>query len=143
MGQRSLLPETGGVSAGTTVVRTGFIAALAPVADRWTAGSVKRPPAGFAFDGPRLRWWCVSAGRADGEGYRLLLGRADEPAWAAIGAALAAAGVPGALAHPREEGPAYRITGSRRLHRLRELVGERPSGAPPGSWPGERSPAGI
>lgn len=143
MARRSLEPEATGVSAGTTVVRTGFTGSLVPVADRWTAGSVKRPPPGFAFDGPRLRWWCVSAGRPAGDGYRLQLGRSDEPAWPAIGSALAAAGVPGGLVQAREDGPVYRITGARRLNRLRELVGDRPAGAPPGAWPGESPGAGI
>jgi hypothetical protein len=34
-------------------------------------------------------------------------------------------------------GPAYRITGRRRLARLAELVGERPAAAPAPAWPGE------
>lgn len=33
-------------------------------------------------------------------------------------------------------GPAYRITGRRRLAKLAELVGERPTAAPPDAWPG-------
>jgi hypothetical protein len=32
-------------------------------------------------------------------------------------------------------GPAYRIAGRRRLARLAELVGERPTAAPPDAWP--------
>ena len=80
------------------------------------------------------------------------------------GAALAAVGLPAVLVGPRagerrtppaEEaldvespglpvpvqapkvitGPAYRITGRRRLARLAELVGERPPAAPADAWP--------
>src|SRR4051812_45018766 len=67
--------------------------------------------------------------------YTLALGASDEPAWGAVGAALAAAGIPGVLVGPRADGPAYRIVGQRRLGRLRELVGGPPEGVPPQAWP--------
>jgi hypothetical protein len=129
-----------------SAVRTPFLAALLPMARAWAAGAVKRPPAGFALDGARLRWWCIAAGHvAGGPGagggvppsgmYTLVLGPNDELAWPAVGAALASAGVPGALVGPRAAGPAYRIVGSRRLARLRELVGDPPDGTPPDGWP--------
>jgi hypothetical protein len=106
---------------------------------RWTSGAVKLPPLGLQLDGPRLRWWALAAGRGDpsgrGEGYTLGLGSSDEQAWPAVGAALAAAGVPGTFVGPRGDGPAYRIVGRRRLSRLRELMGEPPTGVPTAAWP--------
>lgn len=123
---------TGGRDA--IAIRTPFVPELAPVAERWTAGAAKRPPAGFRLDGARLRWWCLAAGRADLPGYALGLETGEDLSWAPLGAALAGAGVPGTLLGPRADGPAYRILGARRLTRLRELVGEPPSGAG-GEWP--------
>ena len=126
-------------SEGRTAVRTPFVPALLPIALRWTSGAVKLPPAGLHLDGPRLRWWALGAGRGDpagkGEGYTLGLGVSDEQAWPAVGAALAAAGVPGTFVGPRGDGPAYRIVGRRRLSRLRELVGAPPAGVPIAAWP--------
>jgi hypothetical protein len=130
-------------SEGRTAVRTPFVPALLPVALRWTSGAVKLPPPGLQLDGPRLRWWAIAAGRdaghrdpaGRGEGYTLGLGASDEQAWPAVGAALAAAGVPGTFVGPRGDGPAYRIVGRRRLSRLRELVGEPPAGVPDSAWP--------
>jgi hypothetical protein len=122
-----------------TTVRTPWTPALREIADAWTQGAVKVPPAGWALDGGRLRWWCLAAGAgqpAEAQPmYTLSLGPSDEPAWTAVGAALAAAGVPGALVGPRADGPAYRIVGLRRLARLRELVGEPPAGVPERDWP--------
>jgi hypothetical protein len=124
---------------GRTAVRTPFVPALLPIALRWTSGAVKLPPSGLQLDGPRLRWWSLAAGRGDAEGtgesYTLGLGASDEQAWPAVGAALAAAGVPGTFVGPRGDGPAYRIVGRRRLSRLRELVGEPPAGVPTAAWP--------
>jgi len=120
---------------GSTTVRTPWLAELRPVADAWTAGAVKRPPAHWSLDGARLRWWCLAAGSGQPGLYSLALGVSDEPAWQPIGAALAASGVPGALVGPRADGPAYRIVGQRRLARLRELVGDPPAGAPDAAWP--------
>lgn len=120
---------------GGTTVRTPWLTALRPVADAWTAGAVKRPPADWSLDGARLRWWCLAAGWGQPGLYSLALGVSDEPAWQPIGAALAASGVPGVLVGPRADGPAYRIVGQRRLARLRELVGDPPDGAPDPAWP--------
>src|SRR5438067_9171827 len=120
---------------GSVTVRTPWLAGLREVADRWTRGAVKMPPPGWSLDGGRLRWWCLAAGAAAPGMYTLALGASDEPAWGAVGAALAAAGIAGVLVGPRADGPAYRIVGSRRLARLRELVGEPPPGVPEDGWP--------
>jgi hypothetical protein len=116
-------------------VRTPWLAELRPLADSWTRGAVKLPPAGWELDGPRLRWWCLADGRVAPAMYTLALGPNDQQAWAPVGAALAGAGVPGLLVGPRADGPAYRIVGQRRLNRLRELVGDPPAGADTASWP--------
>jgi hypothetical protein len=68
-------------------------------------------------------------------GFTLRLGPSDEPAWTAVGAALAAVGLSAALLSPRAGGPAYRISGRRRIARLAELVGDRPAPVPPEAWP--------
>jgi hypothetical protein len=128
-------PLTGERAVGGVAVGTPWLSQLRGVADAWTRGAVKVPPAGWSADGARLRWWCIAAGNAAPGMYTLALGASDEPAWPAVGAALAAAGVPGLLVGPRAAGPAYRIVGQRRLRRLRELVGDPPAGAPEGTWP--------
>lgn len=136
LAERGLDPERDPQRDGSVVVRTAFATVLAALALAWTAGSVKRPPPGFRLDGPRLRWWCMSAGWTAPEGYQLALGRSDEAVWSPVGAALAAAGLPAALVRGRAA-PVYRLAGARRAARLAELVGDRPAGAPAGAWPGD------
>jgi hypothetical protein len=135
------LAECFGMTADVTVAETGsavgtpWTPELRPMADAWTRGAVKCPPAGWVLDGSRLRWWCLAAGRLVGGMYTLALGASDEHSWLSVGSALAVAGVPGALVGPRADGPAYRIVGRRRLVRLLELVGDRPAGVPDDGWP--------
>jgi hypothetical protein len=124
---------------GSTTVRTPWLTQLRSLADAWTRGAVKIPPPGWTVDGARLRWWCLAEGCGTRPGtvgmYTLALGPNDEPAWLAVGAALAGAGIAGVLVGPRADGPAYRIVGQRRLARLRELVGDAPPGVPVEAWP--------
>lgn len=120
---------------GSMAVRTPWLPELSTVAEAWTRGAVKVPPAGWLIDGPRLRWWCLAGGTGSATMYTLALGPNDEQVWPAVGAALAGAGIPGLLVGPRADGPAYRIVGQRRLNRLRELVGEPPEEAPGAVWP--------
>lgn len=120
---------------GSTTVRSPWLPTLRRVADEWTRGAVKVPPPGWTLDGGRLRWWCLCAGSLQRGMYTLALGPSDEPAWGAVGAALAAAGIAGVLVGPRADGPAYRIVGQRRLVRLRELVGDPPPAVPEHGWP--------
>lgn len=130
-----LVGEVTTTSDDELVVRTPVLAALRPVADRWTSGAVKRPPAGFVLDGHRLRWWCLAAGRADDKGVVLRLGDHDEEAWPAVGSALSSAGLPSVFLPEGAGGPAYKIVGVKRLRRLAELVGRPPDEAPEGCWP--------
>ena len=121
---------------GVTSVRTPFSRLLRPVAERWVRGAVKAVPPRFVLDGPRLRLWAIGAGRRDDHGYLLRLSPHDPDTWEAAGAALARVGLAATFVGVRAGGPAYRITGRRRLVRLGEYVGERPAGAPEEHWPG-------
>jgi hypothetical protein len=116
-------------------VRTSYATTLAPLAADWLRGAVKRPPDQFHLNGPRLRLWAAAAGSVEPLGFLLRMGASDDGCWEPVGAALAAAGTPGVLLSPRAGGPAYRITGRRRLVRLAELLGDPPPAAPPGQWP--------
>jgi hypothetical protein len=116
-------------------VRTAYSTLLARLGTAWLRGAVKLPPPGFALEGRRLRLWVAAAGYREPMGFLLRLGPSDEPAWAPVGAALAAIGLPAALLTVRAGGPAYRISGRRRIARLAELVGDRPAPAPADSWP--------
>src|SRR2546430_10745552 len=135
-------------------VRTAYTTVLAPLGVAWLRGAVKAPPPGFGLDGRRLRLWAAAAGHVDTVGglpgrpqrldrrsardplgFTLRLGPNDEPAWPAVGAALAAVGLPATLLSARAGGPGYRITGRRRIARLAELLGDPPAAAPEGAWP--------
>ncbi|WP_433536668.1 hypothetical protein ACQPZK_02115 [Micromonospora sp. CA-249363] len=117
-------------------VRTSYTRLLKPLAVAWLDGPTKRPPAAFHLTGRRLRLWLAAAGTPEPPtGFLLRLGADDQRSWDAVGAALAAAGLAGTLLGPEEGGPAYRITGRRRLARLAELVGPPPPATPPDAWP--------
>ena len=116
-------------------VRTAYTTMLAPLGTAWLRGAVKRPPAGFGLDGRRLRLWAAAAGQLDALGFTLRLGPSDESSWPAVGVALAAVGLPAVLLGARAGGPAYRISGRRRIARLAELVGDPPAAAPRELWP--------
>ncbi|WP_435821299.1 hypothetical protein [Micromonospora parva] len=117
-------------------VRTSYTRVLKPLAAAWLHGSTKRPPTAFHLTGRRLRLWLAAAGTPEPpDCYLLGLGPDDQECWESIGVALAAAGLAGTLLGPAEGGPAYRITGRRRLARLAELVGGPPPAAPVDAWP--------
>src|SRR4051794_11115076 len=84
--------DDGGGTQDGIAVRTPWLEQLRPLADAWTRGAVKAPPPGWELDGPRLRWWCLAAGRAAATMYTLGLGPNDQQVWAPVGAALAGAG---------------------------------------------------
>ncbi|WP_435832320.1 hypothetical protein [Micromonospora parva] len=117
-------------------VRTSYTRVLKPLAAAWLHGPTKRPPTAFHLTGRRLRLWLAAAGTPEPpDCYLLGLGPDDQECWESIGDALAAAGLAGTLLGPAEGGPAYRITGRRRLARLAELVGGPPPAAPADAWP--------
>lgn len=120
-------------------VRTGFCAALFPLAQRWTRGAGQRLPTGFQLRAGGLRAWAIAAGRTDEGGYLLATAPDDDPLHLAAGGQLARLGVT-AISLGRR-GAGWRITSARRLRRLVELLGPPPSAA--ADWPAEaqRSPA--
>ena len=67
--------------------------------------------------------------------YALAVGAVDDDTWPVVGRALTAAGLGGVLIKGRAGGPAYRISGRRRVARLAEMIGDPPRPSPEGLWP--------
>jgi hypothetical protein len=120
-------------------VRTAFAAVLVPHAQRWTRGANQRLPAGFQLGVGGLRAWVIAAGRTDQGGYLLATAPDDDPLHLAAGGQLARLGVTAISVGHRC--PGWRITSTRRLRRLVELLGPPPSAA--ADWPvaAPRNPA--
>lgn len=116
-------------------VRTSFDVRLGRLARRWSRGAHPAVPADLLLDGQRLRWWLLAGGARDELGWVLTVNPSAQQLWPGVGAALATAGLPGTFLGPRAGGPAYRVTGQRRIARLRELVGDPPNRADPDCWP--------
>lgn len=119
--------------SGATALRTAFRCDLVALARLWTRGAVKTVPAGFQLDGPLLRLWALTAGRPDGRGgYLLALDPHAPQTHDPLIAAATRAGIsPARVAHA----PALRISGTRRVRRLVELVGPAPGGMATDAWP--------
>jgi hypothetical protein len=144
--RRGLAPSWHQLPEGKLVVRTAYTALLGRLGSGWLhprPGAppddsddrlVKRPPTGFHLAGQRLRLWAAAAGVRDPLGFRLGLAVPDAENWPRVGAALAAIGLPAVLLDPGSGGPAFRVVGRRRLTRLAELLGDRPTAAPPDGW---------
>lgn len=123
--------------SGATGLRTAFRADLATLACAWTRGAVKAVPPEWQLDGPTLRLWVLSAGAPDGRGgYLLGLDPHAPQTYQALVAATTRIGLP-----PARVGGALRISGTRRVARLVELVGPPPARLPPGAWPRYRGRA--
>jgi hypothetical protein len=134
---------------GATALRTAFRCDLVDLAREWTAGAVKAVPPGWQLDGAALRLWALAAGRPDERGgYLLTLDPSAPDTHVALIAAATRAGLPPARVArgtsaddvadgrgPRWAGPALRISGTRRVRRLVELVGPAPTGIPEAQWP--------
>jgi hypothetical protein len=119
-------------------VRTAFTTTLVPHAQRWTRGAGQRLPADFRLGVGGLRAWAIAAGRTDEGGYLLATQTDDEPLHRIAGGQLARLGVT-AVSLGRRGGPGWRVTSTRRLRRLVELLGPPPSAS--ADWPSERSTA--
>jgi hypothetical protein len=114
-------------------VRTAFTSGLAVRAARWSRGAVEGPPVGFALTPGGLRMWAVASGSRDDAGYLLATDRADPSLHLAAGAQLSRRGL-AAVSLSRRGGRGWRVTSTKRIRRLAELLGE----APPGGeqhWP--------
>lgn len=120
-------------ASGAVAVRTAFRCDLVRLAAEWTRGAVKAVPEGWQLDGAALRLWALAAGRPDGRGgYLLLLDPHAPDTHFPLVAALTRLGIPPAR---MADGTALRISGTRRVQRLVELVGPVPRGVPEEDWP--------
>lgn len=131
-GADSVVPAADGWS-----VRTAFGAELSTNAARWSRGANEGPPPGFVLTAGGLRLWAVAAGAREDTGYLLSTGRADAAAHAqvhtAAGAQLSRLGL-AAISIGHRGGPGWRITSSKRIRRLAEVLGEPPPGGEQ-HWP--------
>jgi hypothetical protein len=127
-----VLTETGAVS-----VRTAFRCDLVGLARKWTSGAVKQVPAEWQLDGAALRVWAASAGWPDERGgYLLALDDNAPHTHLALIAAATRAGIPPARVGDGTGGcTALRISGTRRVQRLVELVGPVPARLSGEHWP--------
>jgi hypothetical protein len=119
--------------SGATALRTAFRCDLVGLARAWTHGAVKTVPEGWQLDGPALRIWALAAGRPDERGgYLLALDPHAPDMHLPLVAAATRAGIPPARVR---HGTALRISGTRRVQRLVELVGPVPPRADTADWP--------
>jgi hypothetical protein len=119
--------------SGAVMLRTAFRCDLVGLAKAWMRESGKCVPEGWQLDGPTLRMWALAAGRPDGRGGYLLDLDPDAPdTHLPLIAAATRAGLPPARVG---DGSALRISGTRRVARLVELVGPVPPGAATAEWP--------
>lgn len=112
-------------------VRTAFTTALTDSAARWSRGANEGPPPGFVLTAGGLRLWAIAAGSRDDVGYLLSTARAEAAAHAEIhtaaGAQLSRRGL-AAVSLSQRARPGWRITSTKRIRRLAELLGEPPPG---------------
>ncbi len=113
-------------------VRTAFTTTLVPHALRWTRGAGRRVPPDFHLGVGGLRAWAIAAGRTDEGGYLLATQTDDDPLHRFAGGQLARLGVT-AVSLGRRGGPGWRVTSTRRLRRLVELLGPPPTAG--ADWP--------
>ena len=120
---------------GAVVLRSAFRCDLVGLARGWLGGpgGTKAVPPGWQLDGAALRLWALAAGRPDGRGGWLLLLDPRAPAThLPLVAAATRAGIPPARVG---DGTVLRVSGTRRVRRLVELVGPPPRGLAPADWP--------
>lgn len=118
---------------GRRAARTGFEPALGEMAAGWIRGASIAPPTDLVLSAGGLRLWAICAGRQDEAGYLLPTASHDDPAHRVAGAQLARLGLAGVSLGERG-GPGWRIIGTKRLHRLAEIVGAPPLGSG-SAWP--------
>lgn len=118
---------------GITILRTAFRCDLVGLARCWTRNAGKSVPAQFQLDGPVLRLWALAAGCPDERGgYLLGLDVHAPQTHQPLIAAATRAGIPPARVGA---GTALRISGTRRVQRLVELVGPVPPRIATEDWP--------
>ena len=114
-------------------VRTAFSSELMSAAARWIRGANEGPPPGFALTAGGLRLWALAAGERDDAGYLLRTARPDTALHLAAGAQLSRLGL-AAVSLAQRPGPGWRVTSTKRVRRLAELVGAPPAGGT-AQWP--------
>ncbi len=117
------------------LLRTAFRADLAPLAAAWGDDPVKSVPVGFVPDGAVLRMWVLAAGHWLDGTYLLPLDPAAPHTHEPLAESLARSGLPAVIHSTRRCAPALRLTGRRRLARLRELVGPPAGPGCDDQWP--------
>jgi hypothetical protein len=120
-------------AGGGWSARTARSAELLAEAERWTRGAAQAPPPGLELTPGGLRLWAIGAGRRDESGYLLGTVAPDQALHFVAGAQLSRLGV-AAVSVPGRGGPGWRVTSTRRLRRLAELLGVPPPGCD-GHWP--------
>ncbi len=119
--------------SGTVSVRTAFRCDLVELARGWACGAVKAVPPDWQLDGAALRMWALAAGWPDDRGgYLLALDQNAPQTHQPLIAAATRAGIPPARVGG---GAAFRISGTRRVQRLVELVGPVPCKLAAEHWP--------
>jgi hypothetical protein len=118
-------------------VRSAFTARLVGYASQWSRGANEGPPVGFVLTAGGLRLWAIAAGTRDEVGYLLATDSPDSVRHLTAGAQLSRHGL-AAVSLSQRGGPGWRITSTRRIRRLAELLGEPPPGGED-HWP---SPSG-
>jgi hypothetical protein len=117
--------------SGATALRTAFRCDLADLARAWTRGAVKAGTVGMAAGWTDVTAVGAHGGRAGRRGgYLLGLDPHAPHTHQALVAAATRAGLP-----PARLGGALRISGTRRMARLVEMVGPAPDRMPAGTWP--------
>ncbi|WP_248489735.1 hypothetical protein [Tsukamurella sp. PLM1] len=120
---------------GSPLVRTLAAPELQPMAVAWTRGAAKAAPSTWV-PGPRaLRAWALAGGDVDGVHYLLALDPHAPESAPVLATALMRAGVAPTLVGTRGSKPALRVSGHRRLLRLRESIGDPPTAAAEAHWP--------
>ncbi|MDQ6848580.1 MAG: hypothetical protein M3070_01050 [Actinomycetota bacterium] len=124
----AVVPAEGGFG-----VRSAFTTELTARAVSWTRGANEGPPPEFTLSPGGLRLWALAAGRRDPAGYLLGTARPDDAIHLVCGAQLSRLGL-GAVSIAGRGGPGWRVTSTRRIRRLGELLGAPPPGGA-AEWP--------
>lgn len=125
--EAGLRSQAGTSDEGSPLVRTLAAPELQPMAIEWTRGAAKVAPADW-IPGPRaLRAWALASGDVDGAHYLLHLDPHAPETGSVLATALMRAGIAPTLVGTRGTRPALRISGHRRLLRLRESIGDPPA----------------
>lgn len=125
--EAGLRPQIDTSEEGNPLVRTLASPELQSMAVAWTRGAAKTAPSTWV-PGPRaLRAWALAGGDVDGVHYLLSLDPHAPESAPVLATALMRAGVAPTLVGTRGTKPALRVSGHRRLLRLRESIGDPPA----------------